>query len=249
MRRFFEHIIIGCVYWKTMHNLSFTEENYLKALLHLSHLAMEKQLVYEGTGTNELAEFLEVKPATVSDMLKRLRNKKLIHYQPYKKIQLTEEGRKVGLRVIRKHRLWEFFLSDQLGFEWDEVHEVAEQLEHIKSPKLIERLDSFLGFPEYDPHGDPIPKADGSLPQLESFRLAEGKINVDYRIVAVKDYSSEFLQYATQLGLGLNSQIKIIEKVAYDLSLRILLDGKEERVSSKFANQVMISESRAKKVT
>lgn len=227
-----------------MQTLSSTEENYLKALLHFMHLAREKQISYEGTGTNEIAEFLAVKPATVSDMLKRLRSKNLIHYQPYKKIQLTQEGEKVGLWLIRKHRLWEFFLSDKLGFQWDEVHEVAEQLEHIKSPKLIHRLDAFLGFPEYDPHGDPIPRADGTLPQINSRRLAEGKTKIRYRVVAVKDDSTEFLQYATQMGISLNSKIIILEKNTYDASLRVQLIDKVERVSYKFANQVMITEDR-----
>lgn len=225
-----------------MYDLSYTEENYLKALHHLFLHGKEHDSGFEGTGTNELAEYLEVKPASVTDMLKRLRTKELINYQPYKKITLTEKGRLVGLRVIRKHRLWECFLSEKLSFSWDEVHEVAEQLEHIKSPKLIERLDHFLGYPEYDPHGDPIPRPDGSMPKVHTMRLGEGKIGIKYRVVAVKDNSVDFLQYASQLGLTLNSTLEILEKIPFDQSLRIKLNNKNERVSGKFATQVLISD-------
>jgi DtxR family Mn-dependent transcriptional regulator len=225
-----------------MYDLSYTEENYLKALHHLQLHDSDRAENFDGTGTNELAEYLEVKPASVTDMLKRLRAKELINYQPYKKITLTDKGRLVGLRVIRKHRLWECFLSDKLSFKWDEVHEVAEQLEHIKSPKLIERLDAFLGYPEYDPHGDPIPRPDGSMPKVHTMRLGEGKLGVRYRVVAVKDNSVDFLQYASQLGLRLNANLEIVEKIPFDHSMRILLNGKKEHISGKFASQVMISD-------
>lgn len=224
-----------------MIELSFTEENYLKALLHLNVQGYDTEPDFSGVGTNELAEYLEVKPATVSDMLKKLRTKKLINYQPYKKITLTDDGRRNALRIIRKHRLWESFLSEKLGFNWDEVHEVAEQLEHIRSPKLIERLDAFLGHPEYDPHGDPIPKSDGSMPKRHSMRLGEGQIGKDYRIVAVKDSSTDFLQYASELGIKLNQYVTILSKIPFDQSLHISLEGKEHHVSGKFASQVIIS--------
>lgn len=225
-----------------MIDLSYTEENYLKALHHLFLSGKEHDQHFEGTGTNELAEFLEVKPASVTDMLKRLRSKELINYQAYKKITLTEKGRLVGLRVIRKHRLWECFLSDKLSFNWDEVHEVAEQLEHIKSPKLIERLDAFLGYPEYDPHGDPIPRPDGSMPKIHTMRLGEGKVGIKYRVVAVKDNSVDFLKYASQLGLSLSSTLQILEKIPFDHSMRIELNRRNEHISGKFASQVIISE-------
>lgn len=224
-----------------MVDLSYTEENYLKALMHLLQQGQEQSMEFEGVGTNELAQYLEVKPATVSDMLKRLRAKSLIHYERYKKIRLTEDGRYWALRIIRKHRLWESFLALKLGFSWDEVHEVAEQLEHIRSPKLIERLDAYLGHPKYDPHGDPIPQPDGSIPKRFTLQLGEGGLNQPYTVVAVRDNSAEFLKYASQLGLELNADIQILEKISFDQSMRIRLKGIEQHISGKFASQVIIS--------
>lgn len=215
--------------------LSYTEENYLKALLKIS---VENNS--EGAGTNELAFLLNVKPATVNDMLKKLKEKKLVSYEKYGKIKLTKEGTKFATDVLRKHRLWETFLYEKLAFSWDEVHEVAEQLEHIQSSKLIDRLDKFLDFPEFDPHGDPIPTKDGELKIHFKKTLADMEVGSTCKMVAVKDNSSSFLQYVVEVGLGINNQIKIISKQDYDALTVIEVNDKQSSVSLKFAENIYV---------
>ncbi|MDI1235731.1 MAG: metal-dependent transcriptional regulator [bacterium] len=214
--------------------LSQTEENYLKALFHLTS---EKSEV----GTNELAATLNVKPATVNDMLKRLKEKKLINYEKYGKISLITLGRKQALEVIRKHRLWETFLYEKLEFTWDEVHEVAEQLEHIHSPKLIEKLDKFLNFPEVDPHGDAIPNSKGELKVQVRKTLAQVAVGKTCKIIAVKDNSASFLQYVVKVGLGLSSKIKVISRQEFDEITEIEVNGKKSIVSKKFTENIFIA--------
>jgi DtxR family Mn-dependent transcriptional regulator len=216
--------------------VSQTEENYLKALFHLTTETEGKQ----DAGTNELAVFLEVKPATVNDMLKKLKEKELVAYEKYGKIALTEKGRDYAVMVIRKHRLWETFLYEKLNFSWDEVHEVAEQLEHIQSKKLVEELERFLGFPEIDPHGDPIPNAKGQIKMIQRQTLAQIATGKTCKLVAIKDSSASFLQYALQLGLGLSTQIKIKNRHDFDGSLEIEINGKPSTVSQKFAENVFV---------
>ncbi|MDD2983763.1 MAG: metal-dependent transcriptional regulator [Crocinitomicaceae bacterium] len=216
--------------------LSIAEENYIKQLLSLS-LDREAK---EGIGTNELALSLNVKPSTVNDMLKKLRQKELIDYEKYGKIQLTATGRKTGMDILRKHRLWETFLYQKLDFTWDEVHEVAEQLEHIQSNKLIEKLDKFLEFPEFDPHGDPIPTANGEIQVLSKLVLSDAEIGKTYRMVAVKDNSAVFLNYVMELGLGINNTIEIISKQDFDESMEIKVKGEAVRVSKKFSQNIYI---------
>src|SRR6201990_2370199 len=133
---------------------TLAEENYLKSIYHLSLDAVN-------VSTNQLAAFLNTKASSVTDMLKKLSDKGLINYTPYQGVTLTAAGEKIAVNIIRKHRLWEYFLVEKLGFKWDEVHEMAEEMEHISSNELIDRLDKFMGFPKYDPHGDPIPDCDG----------------------------------------------------------------------------------------
>ena len=145
---------------------SQSEENYIKAIYHLSAVS-EK-----GISTNAIAEKLETKASSVTDMIKKLSEKKVVVYKKYHGVHLTEEGSKIAANVIRKHRLWEVFLVDKLNFSWDEVHDVAEQLEHIKSPKLINQLDALLGFPTHDPHGDPIPDKNGNLKTIDKSLLS-----------------------------------------------------------------------------
>ncbi len=216
--------------------LSQTEENYLKSLFHLTSETAEKREV----GTNELAGSLNVKPATANDMLKKLKEKKLIHYEKYGKISLTIPGKRLAIEVVRKHRLWETFLYEKLGFSWDEVHEVAEQLEHIQSPKLIAQLEKFLDFPELDPHGDPIPNAKGVLKTHVRITLAQAEPGKTYKIVAVKDNSHTFLQYVVQVGLGLSSKIKLLHRQKFDNSLEIEVDGKKSIVSERFAENLYL---------
>jgi DtxR family Mn-dependent transcriptional regulator len=215
--------------------LSFTEENYLKALLKIN---LETGITE--AGTNELASTLQVKPATVTDMIRKLKEKKLVNYERYGKITLTREGRKKAVDVLRKHRLWETFLYEKLSFTWDEVHEVAEQLEHIQSPKLINKIDELLGFPEFDPHGDAIPDAKGHIKMRVQKTLDEISVGKTCKMVAVKDNSATFLQYVVKVGLGISSKIKVISKQAFDAMLVIEVKGKKHSVSEKFARNIFV---------
>jgi DtxR family Mn-dependent transcriptional regulator len=216
--------------------LSFTEENYLKALLQLTLETGNK----EDLGTNELAAHLSVKPATVNDMLKKLKEKKYVSYKKYGKSSLTNEGKKLAIEVVRKHRLWETFLYEKLEFTWDEVHEVAEQLEHIKSPKLVGKLDKFLNYPAFDPHGDVIPGANGEMKMLTKKTLNEEEIGHSCTMVGVKDNSAPFLQYVDKVGLSMNNQIKVLSKQFYDDLIEIEVNGKRSSVSPKFAENIVI---------
>ena len=217
--------------------LSYTEENYLKALLKLSFQNEEKP----EAGTNEMAAYLGVKPATATDMLKKLKEKELVTYKKYGKILLTEVGRQKGIAILRKHRLWETFLYEKLDFSWDEVHEVAEQLEHIQSAKLVDKLEEFLDFPEFDPHGDPIPKANGDIPAIDKILLSELKADQLCKVVAVKDTSTVFLQYLEKLQITIGTPIKVLELIDFDGSLSIQIADQEPRnVSMKFAESLFV---------
>ncbi len=214
--------------------LSDTEENYLKALLRITG----EQGSGGEAGTNQLAAKLNVRPATATDMLKKLREKQLVNYEKYGKISLTDTGRDLAITIIRKHRLWETFLFDKLGFSWDEVHDIAEQLEHIKSDKLVERLDKFLGFPQFDPHGDAIPTADGNYIDEARLTLAEAAEHQPYVIVAVKDNSPSFLQYVSEIGMRIHSQVKVLHKYAFDHSMALEIDGIKTSISDKVAQNI-----------
>ncbi len=215
--------------------LSFTEENYLKALLKIT---IDNSVVE--VGTNELASQLDVKPATVTDMLKKLKEKKLINYQKYGKIGLNDAGKKIALEILRKHRLWETFLYQKLDFNWDEVHEIAEQLEHIKSAKLINKLDAFLDFPQFDPHGDPIPTEQGELKVTYKKTLAEVVVGDTCKLAAVKDNSAAFLQYVVKVGLGISSLVKVVGRQEFDAMMEIEVDGGTHHVSEKFAENIFV---------
>ncbi len=217
--------------------LSITEENYLKALLKLG----SRNEGADEAGINELAAHLGVKPATATDMFKKLKEKKLVDYQKYGKISLTENGRNDAMGIVRKHRLWETFLYQKLDFTWDEVHEVAEQLEHIKSPKLISKLEEYLDFPEFDPHGDPIPKANGEIAASDRVLLSDLKAGDTCIVVAVKDTSILFLKYLEQLGINIGTSLKILERVGFDGSFLVEIEGQEARnVSLKFADSLYV---------
>jgi DtxR family Mn-dependent transcriptional regulator len=216
--------------------LTQTEENYLKALFQLA----SGRPGDKDAGTNELAQQLEVKPASVHEMLKRLKEKGLVSYERYGRITLTARGRQSAVGVIRKHRLWETFLYEKLKFTWDEVHEVAEQLEHIQSAKLVDRLDEFLGHPKYDPHGDPIPDAKGVIRQEARLTLAEVQEGSSCRMIAVKDNSMPFLQQVMRLGLALKSRIRVIRRNAFDSTLEIEVGKKTHTVSQKFAEHIYV---------
>lgn len=216
--------------------LSYTEENYLKALLQLTYERGNKT----DAGTNELAAHLNVKPATANDMLKKLKEKKLIDYQKYSKSSLTKEGKKKAIEVVRRHRLWETFLFEKLAFSWSEVHEVAEQLEHIQSAKLVDKLDEFLNFPAFDPHGDVIPNKKGEMKQFSKKTLDEEETRHQCTMIGVNDNSAAFLQYVDKVGLGIKKKIKIISKQSYDELIEIEVNGKRSSVSPKFASNIVI---------
>jgi len=213
--------------------LSQTEENYLKNLFNVG--SGEKEV-----GTNELAAYLGVKPASVNDMLKKLKEKKLVAYEKYGKISLTVEGRKKAVEVVRKHRLWETFLYSTFDFTWDEVHEVAEQLEHIQSAKLVNKLDEFLNYPAYDPHGDVIPNAKGEMPAVHKKTLLEEVVGHHCTMVAVKDNSAAFLQYVSQVGLSINNIITVVARHPYDELIDIEVNGKRYSISPRFARNIVI---------
>ena len=215
-----------------MHTLS--EENYLKAIYRLS------QKTDKITPT-AIAESLGNNAASVVDMIRKLTDKSLIEYDKKKGVKLTEDGLKHAILIVRKHRLWEVFLLDKLGYRWDQIHEIAEELEHISNGDLADRLDKFLGFPDYDPHGDPIPKANGKLPKLYSVTLADIKEGDKCSVVAVKDTSSSFLQYLVKLNIGIGTQILLVEKITFDQSLVININGAETTVSQKFGENILIS--------
>ncbi len=215
-----------------MNDLSLAEENYLKAIY------AEGDNAY--ASTSNLSDRLETKASSVTDMLKKLSAKKLVDYKKYQGAKLTKEGRLIAIRIVRKHRLWEVFLVDKLDFGWDEVHDIAEQLEHIKSPELISRLDEFLGHPTVDPHGDPIPDTDGNLPKNKAFPLSDGEIGKQYIICGVSDTSSLFLQYLDKQGLILGTEIIIIDKIDFDKSIQIKFGKKEINLSSKAVNNIMV---------
>lgn len=219
-----------------MDGLHRGEENYLKAIYKLSN---DKDPV----ATRAIAQEMETKDSSVTDMLKRLAKKELITHKKYYGIKLTEQGRLAALTVIRRHRLWEVFLVNKLSFKWDEVHELAEQLEHIQSPELLNRLDEFLGFPSVDPHGDPIPDKLGQFSVRAQAPLSEAPIKQHVRIVRVTDDSSDFLQYLDASGLRIGTQMTVKEKIAYDDSLTLQLDnGEKVHISAKVSEQILVVE-------
>ncbi|MEZ4972999.1 MAG: metal-dependent transcriptional regulator [Cyclobacteriaceae bacterium] len=216
--------------------LSLAEENYLKAIYHLSDDGAKDVL------TNELADSMNTKAASVTDMIKKLSTKELITYKKYYGVNVTSKGKSRALQVIRKHRLWETFLVQKLNFTWDEVHEIAEQLEHIRSPRLIEKLDEFLGFPTVDPHGDPIPDGKGKIkikPQIPLDQVAEGYKGT---IIAVKDSDSNLLKYLEKIGALPGRKIQVIGKEPYDESLEIILDNQKVFVSKDVSKNILVTE-------
>lgn len=215
--------------------LSYTEENYLKAIYRLSEGGIKAVL------TNEIAESMSTKAASVTDMIKKLSNKNLISYEKYYGAKITRQGKSQALAVIRKHRLWETFLVDTLHFSWDEVHDVAEQLEHIHSPLLIEKLDEFLGYPTADPHGHPIPDKDGKLHTPRLIPLSESELNKKSVVRSVKDGSPPFLQYLSKIGIYIGATIVIVDKIVFDGSLEVVIDNKTRVFISRDAAQNLLT--------
>src|SRR6185312_2247153 len=198
---------------------TFTEENYLKVIYKLAEEDGTKAT------TSAIAAILKIPASSVTDMLKKLSAKKLINYEKHYGVTLTEEGKKVAVQIIRKHRLWEVFLVERLDFKWDEIHDIAEQLEHINSEELIERLDKHLNYPQYDPHGDPIPDSRGVLPKNKFKILNQVNSNKVCIISGVTDHSDKFLKYLTKLGITIGDEIEILEVADYDNSLQVVINN------------------------
>jgi DtxR family Mn-dependent transcriptional regulator len=214
--------------------MTLAEENYLKAIYHLGTKSTK------GVSTNAIAEAMETKPSSVTDMVQKLAEKKLLSYQKYKGTQLTEGGRKIAAKVVRKHRLWEVFLVDKLQFQWDEVHEIAEQLEHIKSDELIVRLDKFLGSPEFDPHGDPIPDKHGNIKNTKKRLLAEIEKNQSGICVGVKESSADYLRYLDKKKISIGSEITVVSKEYFDGSMIIEVGPEQFSISKKIAENLYV---------
>jgi DtxR family Mn-dependent transcriptional regulator len=218
--------------------LTHTEENYLKSIYKLS--GSTKKIV----STNALADALNTKAASATDMIQKLHKKGLIVYHKYQGVSPTSAGDKEALKIIRKHRLWEVFLVQKLKFNWDEVHDVAEQLEHVTSPKLVEQLDIFLGRPKYDPHGDPIPNADGKMEARPSLTLDMLSAGDCCQMISAKDSSSDFLLYLDKIKISLGVNIQILDYFEYDGSYSITIDDRPPvTISSKVAQNIYVEQS------
>ncbi len=213
---------------------TLTEENYLKAIYHISQSSDVE------VSTNAIAKKIDAKASSVTDMLKKLADKNLITYIKYKGVTLTEKGRLTAIDIVRKHRLWEVFLVDKLNFSWDEVHDVAEQLEHIKSPKMINELDAFLEFPTHDPHGDPIPDKNGQIQRTDKIVLSKTDVGKTYTCVGVIDSSSDFLKYLDKHQIGLGTKFQVIEKEDFDQSMTFNINSKTIVMSKSITNNLFV---------
>jgi DtxR family Mn-dependent transcriptional regulator len=218
-----------------MLNYSTSEENYIKAIFHLQG--------DDGTvTTNELANELKTKPASVTDMMKKLKVKKLLHYQAYQGFKLTAEGKKVALGIVRRHRLWEYFLAEKLKFTWDEVHEVAEDLEHVTNKKLIDKLDEFLGFPRVDPHGDPIPDANGKIETSKKICITELAFNTPAIVSNVSDQSSEILELLEHKKITIGTKVEVKKKFDFDNSMEIKIRQQPAfAISEQLAKNIFVT--------
>lgn len=211
------------------------EENYVKSVYHL-------QQHFESVTTNALADHIKTKPASVTDMLKKLQLKNLLNYNPYKGFRLSKEGNKAALNIIRRHRLWEYFLVNQLHFSWEEVHEVAEQLEHVTSRKLVDRLDAFLGFPKFDPHGDPIPDNNGKINQQQQMPLFNLPLNTMAVITSVQNQSSDLLAFLSNRDIHIGTKLEIKQKLGFDNSVEVKIKNRQSfHVSEQVANAIHVN--------
>jgi DtxR family transcriptional regulator, Mn-dependent transcriptional regulator len=213
---------------------SASKENYLKAIFHL-------QQDQSSVSTNAVADALKTKPASVTDMLKKLKAQRLLQYEKYRGVRLTPEGRKIAVSIIRKHRLWELFLTEKLGFGWEEVHEIAEELEHISSKKLIDRLDQFLDYPAVDPHGDPIPDMQGKMRTSEQLNLADLPLNTNAVVSHISDASSDFIELLTHKNISMGTRIEVKKKFEFDGSLEVKVNKQPAfTISNELAKSLFV---------
>jgi DtxR family Mn-dependent transcriptional regulator len=214
--------------------LSQAEENYLKAIFSIESANSKK------VSTTLIAENLKTKASSVTDMIKKLADKNLVNYEKYKGVSLTVEGKKIAIKIVRRHRLWEVFLVDKLNYNWDEVHDLAEQLEHIKSKSLINRLDDFLEFPTHDPHGDPIPDKKGNITHHKNIMLSSLEIGENCTIIGVKDSSVAFLQFLDSLNINIGNKISVISKETFDNSMVIKYNNSQISISNQTSKNLFV---------
>jgi DtxR family Mn-dependent transcriptional regulator len=214
-------------------NYTTSEENYLKTIYHLQEI--------EGTvSTNALAEKLKAKPASITDMMKKLNAKKLLNYKPYYGFSLSNEGKKIAVAIVRRHRLWEYFLSEKLGFSWNEVHHLAEELEHVESKELINRLDAFLGFPPFDPHGDPIPDQKGKMQNVRKIQLPQFPLQQTAEVVQVTNQSPEMLELLHHKNIGIGTQLEVKRHFQFDGSIEIKVRNTLLNISAQVAENIYV---------
>jgi DtxR family Mn-dependent transcriptional regulator len=215
---------------------STTEENYLKAVYYL-------QGKHGNVSTNALAARLQSKPASITDMMKKLSNKKLLNYKPYYGFSLTTEGKKVALSVIRKHRLWEFFLAEKLNIGWDEVHGIAEELEHVSSKKLIDKLDAFLDYPAFDPHGDPIPDKLGKMQKSNKIPLTNLKLSTPAKVISISNPKPNVVEILKEKKITVGTLVEVKRVFDFDHSLQVkIAASKTETISKQLANMIFVSD-------
>ena len=218
--------------------LTQTEENYLKAIFKINEHSPEQ------VSTNAIANIVQTSAASVTDMIKKLSAKDLLHYEPYKGVRLSSQGAKIATELVRKHRLWETFLVSKLGFSWEDVHDIAEQLEHVQSDMLVDKLDKYLRFPKYDPHGDPIPNAEGRFTLREQSLLSRATVGASVILVGVKNHKKEFLKHLNKLNISLGCEIHILSKEEYDASLIVAIDQNDPiTLSNQIASSLFIRTS------
>ena len=219
---------------------SVSEENYIKAIYHL-------QQETDRVNTMLLASTLHAKPASITDMMKKLKTKKLLDYKPYYGFKLSAEGNRVALGIVRRHRLWEFFLAEKLNFNWEEVHEMAEDLEHVSNKKLIDKLDAFLGYPKFDPHGDPIPDQEGKLQKEDHALLSSLKIKSQGKVTKIKNHSMKIMDLIAHQHIKIVTKIAVKQIFDFDSSMEIAIDGKHTtNISQQLANNIYIGNDRKK---
>ena len=216
-------------------NLSKSEENYLKSIFNLSEFG-NKQVT-----TNSISKVLNIEPASVTDMIKKLSKKKLIYHEKYKGSTISKSGIKIALQIIRRHRLWEVFLYDKLNFKWDKIHDIAEELEHVSSEELIDNLDKFLKYPKIDPHGDPIPNKLGEMNFVDKISISDLNVNENGIVSRIINEDEEFFHLLKKLKIEIGTEVKIVDKIEYDESIEILINKKTVIISKDIANNIKIT--------
>lgn len=218
-------------------SLSISEENYLKAIYKITGSEENRY-----AGTNELSKILNLKAGSTTEMIKKLHEKKLIEYKKYHGVRLSKKGNRIAIKTVRKHRLWEVFLVESLGYKWDEVHEIAEQMEHIGDDELTARLDKFLNFPKFDPHGDPIPNKEGAIANNPNITLSESPLNKKVKFIGVKTSDAEFLKYLSKIGFEIGNDITVVDTNPYDELIEIKINKNKTTitVSNKTASNIYI---------